>query len=173
MDNYIVYKHTCKLNKKVYIGITSQLPEKRWKNGNAYKSNFEFYTDILKYKWDSGFSHEILYRGLSKTNALRIELDLIESLKTNQFQYGYNQTNKPIMKQLKGIKEKDSNKTLFNIPCYNNNLYKFAALNIKTGIKTEFLSLKEAIKFFECDKRSLENAINKIQIFKDHLIIRI
>lgn len=32
---YSVYKHTCP-NNKVYIGITSRKPEKRWKNGYGY-----------------------------------------------------------------------------------------------------------------------------------------
>ena len=31
-NNYYVYKHTFP-NNKVYIGITQQEPQKRWKNG--------------------------------------------------------------------------------------------------------------------------------------------
>lgn len=33
---YVVYKHTCP-NGKVYIGITSQKPEHRWKKGKTFK----------------------------------------------------------------------------------------------------------------------------------------
>lgn len=65
--SYFVYKHTNLVNGKVYIGITSRLPEKRWgRNGCNYRSNHHFYNAILKYGWDSGFSHEILYSGLAK-----------------------------------------------------------------------------------------------------------
>lgn len=38
MKSYVLYCHTNKLNGKKYIGITSQVPRKRWNNGNGYKN---------------------------------------------------------------------------------------------------------------------------------------
>lgn len=35
-ENYTVYIHNFP-NGKSYVGITGQLPEKRWKNGWGYK----------------------------------------------------------------------------------------------------------------------------------------
>ena len=63
---YCVYKHTNKFNGKVYIGITSQQPEKRWKNGYGYEGNEYFYRAIQKYGWNDGFNHEIIVSGLTK-----------------------------------------------------------------------------------------------------------
>lgn len=39
--NYCVYKHTTP-SKKVYIGMTGQDPEKRWRNGSGYKGQILF-----------------------------------------------------------------------------------------------------------------------------------
>lgn len=89
--SYFVYKHTNLVNGKVYIGITSRLPEKRWgRNGCNYRSNHHFYNAILKYGWDSGFSHEILYSGLTKENAEEHERDLIRHFNSANPEYGYN-----------------------------------------------------------------------------------
>jgi len=71
--NFVVYKHTNIANGKVYIGITSQLPQQRWgKNGSGYKPNTYFWRAIQKYGWDH-FTHEILADGLTKEQALAME----------------------------------------------------------------------------------------------------
>lgn len=90
LSNYIVYKHTNKINKKVYIGITSQTPENRWKNGNGYTSMY-FERAIKKYGWD-GFEHEIICENLSKKDACNIERILIKSFRSYDPNYGYNKT---------------------------------------------------------------------------------
>ena len=64
---YCVYKHTSP-NGKVYIGITSQNPIARWRNGKGYSNNTHFKNAIDKYGWDN-FKHEILHSELSKEEA--------------------------------------------------------------------------------------------------------
>lgn len=89
---YIVYKHTNKINGKIYIGITSQKPNKRWQNGYGYKDNQHFYRAIQKYGWDN-FEHEILYEDLEEEIALSKERELIELYHSNDPNLGYNKDN--------------------------------------------------------------------------------
>lgn len=97
MDStYSVYKHTFP-NGKVYIGITSQKPEKRWDNGYGYLGktrNGEYRQPsmakaILKYGW-SNIQHEIIYNGLNKEDAEKTEIALISKFKSNKKAFGYN-----------------------------------------------------------------------------------
>lgn len=85
---YSVYKHTSP-NGKVYIGITKEKPEYRWRNGEGYKPNVHFYGAIQKYGWDN-FKHEILFTGLTKDQACEKEKQLIAEYKSNNQEYGYN-----------------------------------------------------------------------------------
>lgn len=85
---YTVYKHTNKINGKVYIGITGQNVKRRWQNGAGYYGTY-FYNAINKYGWD-GFEHEILYENISMKEACRIEKELICKYKSNQRELGYN-----------------------------------------------------------------------------------
>lgn len=89
-NNYCVYKHTCP-NGKIYIGITSTSPEKRWQYGKGYKTQI-FYRAIQKYGWDN-ILHEVLYYGLTKKEAEEKEVELIAHYKSNQKEYGYNINN--------------------------------------------------------------------------------
>ena len=88
--NFSVYKHTSP-NGKIYIGITSKNPLKRWKNGNGYKGNRHFWRAIVKYGWNN-FKHEILFSGLTKNEACEKEIELIAKYKSNNQKYGYNHT---------------------------------------------------------------------------------
>lgn len=58
---WLVYKHTNKINKKCYVGITCQTTQERWRqNGIGYKKSSPlFWSAIQKYGWDN-FDHEIL-----------------------------------------------------------------------------------------------------------------
>lgn len=94
--NFCVYKHTSP-SGKVYIGITSKIPEKRWGiNGYNYHKQTVFYNAIKKYGWDS-FKHEILFENLTHDEAVEKEVELISLYKSNCSKYynpmyGYNQT---------------------------------------------------------------------------------
>lgn len=87
---FYVYKHTNKINGKVYIGITCQRPKTRWSNGKGYKSNKHFWRSIQKYGWNKGFKHEILYSGLSKRQAEVMEVSLIAYYDSTDENKGYN-----------------------------------------------------------------------------------
>ena len=76
MGNYVVYKHTNKINGRVYVGITCQNLEDRWKGGLGYKTNRHFSRAIKKYGWEN-FSHDILCVGLEKEDAQTQEVNLI------------------------------------------------------------------------------------------------
>ena len=88
---YTVYQHKNKTNGKVYIGITSQKPEQRWRNGEGYKSSPHFYSAIQKYGWDN-FEHNILFVELTKEQACLKEQELIKEFNSMNREYGYNST---------------------------------------------------------------------------------
>lgn len=86
---YIVYKHTVP-NGKVYIGITSQSVNRRWKgDGSGYKKQSYFWNAIQKYGWDN-IKHEILFCELSKEDAERKEIELISQYNSTDRNFGYN-----------------------------------------------------------------------------------
>jgi group I intron endonuclease len=69
MQKYCIYKHTCIVNGKSYIGQTCQKPTKRWEtNGKGYEDQPVFWSAIQKYSWDN-FDHEILEEGLTLQQA--------------------------------------------------------------------------------------------------------
>lgn len=88
--NFLLYKHTSP-SGKVYIGITSQSPETRWRGGKGYISNPHFYNAILKYGWDN-FRHEILAAGLTRDEACAMEQALIALHNSDDPSCGYNRT---------------------------------------------------------------------------------
>lgn len=85
---YIVYKHTTP-SGKVYIGITSQSANERWRNGRGYKQNQPFWKAIQKYGWQN-IKHEIVAENLDKYHAQEIEKDLILLHNSRDKRYGYN-----------------------------------------------------------------------------------
>lgn len=88
MNHWIVYSHQTP-SGKFYIGITSNSPEKRWKNGEGYKNCPAFYNAIKKYGWDNIY-HEIVASSLTKEEASNFERLLINKLNTTNSNYGYN-----------------------------------------------------------------------------------
>lgn len=87
-ESYTVYMHICPNNKK-YIGITKNNTEKRWNHGRGYRNCTLFYKAINKYKWKN-IRHKILYTNLSKEEASKKEIQLIQKYKTYNSKYGYN-----------------------------------------------------------------------------------
>lgn len=96
---YTVYMHVNKTNSKRYIGITSQKPELRWKNGLGYKCQKRFYNAILHYGWDN-FEHLILSNDLTKKEAEAEEERLIALYSSNDLRYGYNIENGGVIHKL-------------------------------------------------------------------------
>lgn len=90
-NNYTIYIHINKINNKVYIGQTSQIPQKRWDNGKGYQTSSKFYNAILKYGWDN-FEHKILFTNLSLEQANSKQQQLIQYYHSTEDQYGYNLT---------------------------------------------------------------------------------
>lgn len=87
---FYVYKHVNKVNGKIYIGITCQKPKRRWNNGRGYIENKHFTSAIKKYGWNKGFTHEILYSGLSERQAEVMEVSLIAYYDSTDETKGYN-----------------------------------------------------------------------------------
>lgn len=102
MNNYLVYKHTFP-NGKVYIGITSNEPNKRWKNGFGYIAQKKMFSSIVKYGWDN-IKHEILYKNLNKQQAFKIEEELISFYKSDNHKFGYNIYSNKTIKRVNNIK---------------------------------------------------------------------
>ena len=91
---WTLYIHKNKINEKVYVGITSRNPEKRWGNkGNGYKPDkasdkpTHFWMAIQKYGWDS-FEHQIIITGLFKDEAELLEQQYIQMF--DSYNNGYN-----------------------------------------------------------------------------------
>ena len=85
---YSVYMHKNKTNQKVYIGLTKQIPQQRWRsNGEGYKTQPKFWKAIQKYGWDN-FEHIILKTNLTAAAASDLEKQLIQTF--NSIKEGYN-----------------------------------------------------------------------------------
>lgn len=86
---YKVYKHTTP-SGKVYVGITKQTVDERWKNGFGYQSSPHFWSAIQKYGWDN-IRHEVLHDDLTEEQACEYEKRYIEEYRATDRRYGYNQ----------------------------------------------------------------------------------
>lgn len=87
-DKYIVYKHTAP-SGKVYIGITRDKPQHRWKGGHGYVNNTHFFRAIKRYGWQN-IQHEILHTGLTEEQAKIKERELIGVYDSTNPAKGYN-----------------------------------------------------------------------------------
>lgn len=88
---WCVYMHISP-DSKVYIGITSQKPERRWgKNGSGYKASSYFWNAIQHHGWNN-FKHIICATDLSKDEAGHMEQQLILLYEATDRTKGYNFT---------------------------------------------------------------------------------
>ena len=85
-NNYSVYKLTCP-DGRVYIGICSGKPERRWRNGNEYNERLKAAYET--YPFDT-FKKEILFTGLSEESALAKEQELIKQYDSANPEKGFN-----------------------------------------------------------------------------------
>lgn len=87
---WIVYVYTNKTNGKKYVGQTCRSLEIRsGTKGQGYKQCSHFWNAICKYGWDN-FEHEILFENLTHEKANKLEKLLIQILRTQNPEYGYN-----------------------------------------------------------------------------------
>lgn len=81
---WCVYEHISPSNK-VYVGITSKNPLRRWKGGKGYVRNDNhqplFANAIIKYGWDN-FKHNIVASELTFEEACNMEISLIRKYKS-------------------------------------------------------------------------------------------
>lgn len=88
MDSYIVYEHVFP-NGKRYIGITCRSLKQRFKNGYGYAHNKHMISAIKKYGWDNVI-HNVLDKDLSKSEAEKLEIELIKKYDLTNRNKGYN-----------------------------------------------------------------------------------
>ena len=75
-NNYIVYKHISP-SGKVYVGITHQKANRRWRDGAGYRCCIKFKHAINKYGWNN-LKHIIVAHGLTMDQAVKMERKLIK-----------------------------------------------------------------------------------------------
>lgn len=107
-NNYCVYKHTFP-DGKIYIGMTGQKPEERWKNGQGYncQNTREFFNAIMQTGWDN-IKHEVLERGLDRREAQREERRYVQLFHSADQKCGYNRL---LGIERKKVKEYTNNET--------------------------------------------------------------
>ena len=88
VKKYSVYVHTFPNGKK-YVGMTAQSVEKRWGNGKAYSTQTKMSEAIKEFGWEN-VKHEVIFSGLTQTEANKQERELIFKYKTLDDNFGYN-----------------------------------------------------------------------------------
>ena len=89
-EKYLVYMHINKINKKVYVGQTSNSSKERWRNGYGYRGQY-FFEAIEEFGWDN-FEHIIIAENLTMSEAQVLEAELITKYCAKEEAFGYNKT---------------------------------------------------------------------------------
>lgn len=153
-SKWTVYKHISP-SGKVYVGITSYPPEKRWGiNGYRYlgktkKGEFAhpyFAHAILKYGWDN-FQHIIIEKDLSEEDAKNLEILLISHYKKLNKSYNITMGGNGRL----GVRFKHSKETVEKIKLHHRRCQTEAT-------KTKIHNNQIGVKFPEWRKKLLSEA---------------
>lgn len=88
---YSIYKSTCSVTGKCYIGFDSKWPRRKIIHKSNYpKVNFKFYNAIRKYGWDN-FVWEVIYQSTERDHTLKV-MEPYFIIEYNSFDNGYNTT---------------------------------------------------------------------------------
>lgn len=162
-----VYTHTSP-SGKVYVGITSQAPEKRWKGGSGYvrSDNHQplFANAIIKYGWEN-ISHKIIASNLTKEEACSIEKALIAKYKRQNKSYnitdggeggtGYKHTaqTRSFLRKLHLGRKEDKDAAISRVKKRVDN-YPYVVVAVKGTEIHVFKTAKEAAKKLGINNRS-------------------
>lgn len=80
---YTLYAHVAADGRipRMYIGVTSQKPSKRWNGGEGYKHSTRFYRAIKACGGWSNVSHYVIAEGLTEEEAYRLEREEIARMR--------------------------------------------------------------------------------------------
>lgn len=154
---YTVYKHTNKVNGKVYIGLTKCKDlKRRWAGGHGYKECKFFFSAIVRYGW-LNFEHEILETGLTKEEAADREQFYVKEYRARNPKYGYN------------IQEGGFNSSQFSKQGYKNAVANFkghascpVVIFNTTGKRIkDFSDMTGAAKFLGCGIPAVSSACSR------------
>lgn len=91
--SWLIYKHTNRINGKVYIGQSKYTWKKindRWQSGRGYGISTRIGLAIKKYGWEN-FSHDLIEEGI-ETQELANEREIYWIREYNSYAEGYNST---------------------------------------------------------------------------------
>ena len=87
---FSVYMVKNKINGKVYVGATRQIPKNRWGGKErSYSHNKYFHDEILQYGWNN-FDKIVIAENLSMESAQEMERKLIADYDSTNAEKGYN-----------------------------------------------------------------------------------
>lgn len=89
-NKWAVYYHLLP-NGRYYIGIAKDT-KLRWLNGEGYRANKEFYSDIKKHNWKN-IEHKIIHTFKTEAEAKQLETFLIFIYNASDNRFGYNKRN--------------------------------------------------------------------------------
>ena len=83
--DYCIYEHIFP-NGMVYIGLTKQKPQSRWRYGEGYKKQKKIYSAICEFGWEN-IKHVIVKDNLTMEEAKELEKELIKKYKKEEITY--------------------------------------------------------------------------------------